>query len=412
MRYIIPVIGLAIAIGAYACGGDTNGDTAGTASTSTGSGSGGAGSSGTAAGGGSQVACIDGLKSIALTPADSKVTLDGNAAAPITFTATGTFSDGHSAPIDGSKLDWKVSRADDTPPGDIMAGVLTPYKSAGGVVTVEATDNCVSATTTVTFSLNVMIGMPGDPAQWGGVPVTDAKSPLIVYPSDQTRFPRNIYRTLFQWRTQGWTNFRLIFKGPNAEVTVYTDGVHGLCTGKNPPAGCWEVNEVAWSYIAGSNAGSKATWTVDGLDTTKNPAVIHRSAPIEIGFSKQDVKGAIFYWSTTSAGVRRGKISKQNPEDYIVGKPPTTYPDGDAVQCVACHVVSRDGKYMAAPVQAKSGQSLWILGVTDIAPPDPQVKKVANTGGHGFATISPDDKYVIAAWGERCGRSTGRPAIT
>jgi dipeptidyl aminopeptidase/acylaminoacyl peptidase len=223
------------------------------------------------------------------------------------------------------------------------------------------------------------------------------KSPLIVYPSDQTRFPRNLYRTLFQWRTQGFSEFRLTFTGPYSTVTVYTDGVHGLCAGKNPAAGCWEVDEVDWNYIAGSNAGETATWTVDALDKTKMPPVVHGSKPITIGFSKQDVKGAIFYWSTTSAGVRRGKISKQNPEDYIVAKPPTTYPDGDTVKCVACHVVSRDGKFMAAPVSATSGQSMWILGITAAAPPDPLVKKIDNSGGHAFATISPDDKYVIVS---------------
>lgn len=378
------------------CTGDTEGNTT-SGSTSSG-GTGGNGTGGNGAGGNGQMACINGLSTIALSPANTSVTLNGGPASPITFTATGTFSDGHSEPIDSGKLTWKATRPDDTPPGDIMAGVLAPNASAGGVVTVEASDGCVTSTTTVTFSLNVTIGAPSDPGAWGGMPVMDAKSPLIVYPSDQTRFPRNIYRTLFQWRTLGWTQFRLIFKGPNSEVTVYTDGVHGLCTGKNPPAGCWEVNEVAWNYIAGSNAGMTATLTVDGLEASKNPAVVHRSNPIEIGFSKQDVKGAIFYWSTTSAGVRRGKISKQNPEDYIVGKPATTYPDGDSVKCVACHVVSRDGQYMAAPVGADSGQSLWIMGVTKDPPPDPLVKKVANTGGHGFATISPDDKYVIAAW--------------
>jgi hypothetical protein len=219
-----------------------------------------------------------------------------------------------------------------------------------------------------------------------------------VYPSDQTRFPRNVYRTLFQWYSEGFTEFRLIYKGPNSTVTVYTDGVHVLCNAANPPAGCWEVNEVAWSYIAGSNAGATATWTVDALDTTTTPPTVRRSDDIEIGFSKQDVEGAIFYWSTTSAGVRRGKISKQDPEDYIVGDPPTTYPDGDAVKCVACHVVSRDGKYMAAPVDATSGKSLWILEVTEDAPPTPLVKEVANTEGHGFATISPDNERVVAAW--------------
>ena len=50
-------------------------------------------------------------------------------------------------------------------------------------------------------------------------------------------------------------------------------------------------------------------------------------------------------------------------------------------------------------MQATSGQSLWINEVTSSAPPTPLIKSVANTSGHGFATISPDDSTVVAAWG-------------
>ena len=69
------------------------------------------------------------------------------------------------------------------------------------------------------------------------------------------------------------------------------------------------------------------------------------------------------------------------------------------MKCVACHVVSRDGKYLVAPVDATSGKSLWVTEVTKDAPPNPLVKSIANTDGHGFATISPDDATVIAAFG-------------
>jgi len=54
---------------------------------------------------------------------------------------------------------------------------------------------------------------------------------------------------------------------------------------------------------------------------------------------------------------------------------------------------------MLAPVQASSGASLWVMEVTRTAPPNPLVKKIPNTTGHGFATISPDDANVVAAWG-------------
>ena len=44
--------------------------------------------------GGASAGCYAGLKSIALTPADSTVKLDGKAAAPLTFNAEGTFGSG------------------------------------------------------------------------------------------------------------------------------------------------------------------------------------------------------------------------------------------------------------------------------------------------------------------------------
>ena len=242
------------------------------------------------------------------------------------------------------------------------------------------------------------VGTPATPGAWTATPVTTGTVPVIVYPSSETRFPRNIYRTLFQWQAQGMTKFRLSFVGAGTRVSVYSDGKHADCA-MATGAGCWEADEESWFLISYGNAGDTVQVTVDGLDETTQPATIRRSAPITIGFSKQDVKGAIFYWSTTSAGIRRANIAAQWPEDYITGKPSTTYTNpADAVKCVACHVVSRDGKYLVAPVDATSGKSLWVTEVTKDAPPNPLVKKIANTDGHGFATISPDDATVIAAF--------------
>ncbi len=244
----------------------------------------------------------------------------------------------------------------------------------------------------------VTLGTPTNAGDWGGTPVATGNVPAIVYPSNQTRFPRNIWRTLFQWKAQGFTQFRLKLDGPVSKVTVYTDGKHAQCT--KVGSACWEADEKAWGYIAGANAGQTVTWTVDGLDASTTPPTVRRSAPITIGFSKQDVEGAIFYWSTTSAGIRRANISAATPEDYMTGKPSTTYTNpNDQVKCVACHVVSRDGKYMVAPVDAMSGGGLWITEVTRAAPPTPLIKNVPQTKGHGFATISPDDANVVAAWG-------------
>jgi WD40 repeat protein len=376
---------LAVAVaGASGCGSSSSGD-----DDSTGDDGGGTG------GGDGGQACIDGLTGIALTPSTTNVTLTGGPASPITFTATGSYAGGGTQPIDGAQLTWTASRTDDTPPGTVDAGAFAPNPAAGGTVTVTATDGCVSGSATVTLFLDVSVG-PGDPAAWDGTPTT-AGAPTIVYPSDRTRFPRNIYRTLFQWQRAGFTEFRLRFVGPGSTVTVYTDGTHPTCADADA-AGCWEADETAWSYVAGSNAGEVVEWTVDALDRSTVPPTVRRGGPIQIGFSRRDVRGAIFYWSTTNAGIRRASVTSEFPEDYIAAGTTYSAPD-DEVQCVACHVVSRNGRYLAAPVAAQSGKSLWITEVTESAPPTPLVRSVENTDGHGFATISPDDAYVVAAWG-------------
>lgn len=384
MRYAAPITVLLLACGCGSGGGGEAID---------------AGRAGDApqAGDGGNSACIEGLETLAITPGSQTVTVDAGAPQDIVLTAEGTFAGGDERAIDGERLRWEVSRDDDTPPGTITAGVLSPNPGTGGELTVTATDGCARAEATVTLVLDAVVGMTQSPADWEGQPVTDG-APAIVYPSAETLFPRNIYGTLFQWTAAGASEFRLTFTGPGSHVVVYTDGVHPDCAGA-AGAGCWEAEQQAWTFIAASNAGETVTVTVDALDRTTTPPTVRRSAPIDIEFSRRDVDGAIFYWSTTSAGVRRAYIEDNEPDDYIAGKPPTTYtnPD-DAVKCVACHVVSRDGKYMVAPVDATSGQSLWIMQVTKDAPPDPLIKVVDETRGHGFATISPDDTYVAAAW--------------
>lgn len=390
MRYPVLALVTTAVLAPYACSG---GGEVGTSSAQGGS------AAGPGAGGGN-VACIDGLQSIALSPADGMVTLTGGAPMPITFEATGTFADGDTAVLANTQLLWEATRDDDTPPGEVVDGVFTPYADAGGVVTITATDGCVTTSTTVNLFLDVVLGTPDDPTGWQQPPQMGANSPEIVYPSNETRFPRNLHRTIFQWYDQGLTSFRLTFEGPNSKVVVYTNGVHGLCGDANPTAGCWEVNEQAWAYIAASNAGETAVWTVEALDPSTSPATVWQSGSITIGFSKQDVEGAIFYWSTTSAGIRRGRISQTDPEDYIVGKPVGTMYADDEVGCVACHTVSRDGQYMVAPVKSANTGSLWIMEVTQQAPPNPIVVDVPDTGGHGFGTISPDNEHVVVSFKE------------
>jgi len=370
---------------------------AGCQSGTTGAGPADGGGDGGTSGDGGATTCAPGA--LDLTPAAPSLTLDGSPTLPaLTFTAR---SGG--ATVAATGLTWSAARADDTPPGAVAAGVFSPYPYAGGSVTVTAADTCGhSAAATVTLTLNAVVNppAPATQARFSGTVVTgDLKAPSIVYPNDQTRFPRNIYKQLFQWRKNGGDLFRITFDGPGSMVQVYTDGVHSLCAAANPPAGCWESDVTAWAFIASSNAGRTVTVTIDGV-LPSDPNV-YRSSSIQIAFSRRDVSGAIFYWSTTAAGVRRASVSDAVPEAYVVAKPTATVlPSAGTVQCVACHTVSRSGKKMIGGTQTASFKGMFAFDVKLRPPPVDTLHPImlsptSPSPFREFGTFSPDDSRLV-----------------
>ncbi len=344
-------------------------------------------------------ACISTAASLAVTPAMPSFTLAAGASVTQKFTATATLADGATRDVTGA-VNWSASRGDGANPGTIGPdGSWTSAPGIGGVVTITATDTCVSASTDVTLKLDTVFNDPG-PATTGrfaGPVVTNvaAKSPVFVYPNTETRFPVNIYKVLFQWRKSGNDFFRLTFAGPGGTTTVYSNGAHAQCIAASPPAGCYESNLAAWQAIANSNAGGVVTVTVDGV--APNDPNVYRSATIEIGFSKRPVPGAIFYWSTTAGGIRRATVSDFAPEAYAVAQPKATVlPNSGAVKCIACHTVSRDGKKMIAATEAASGASVFVYDVTLQSPPNDYINTGVGVAGHEFGTLSPDNLRAVA----------------
>lgn len=361
----------------------------------TGGGTGGGGSGGGGGDADGGVVCIAGATALTIDPATASVA----AGATQNFTASATIG-GQSSDVT-ARLRWTVTRDDDSPAGSIDDGLFTATPGVGGTVTVTATDGCLSASATVTVTYSgAIIGGDGGvtSTDFGGAldTTTTASLPRIVYPHDGTRFPRNIYKVLFQWKRAGHARFRLTFAGPGSTVEVFTDGQSPACT--NVADACWEADLSAWLAIAGSNAGQEVTLTVDGTDSAG--ATVYRGAPITLGFSRRDVRGAIFYWSTTSAGVRRATVSDSAPEPYVVGTPvPSTLSDGSDVQCVACHTVSRSGRKLFGGTKTNIDTGLFVYDVTVTPPPTPIITNQISTNNKGFGTFSPDDARVVATVG-------------
>lgn len=274
------------------------------------------------------------------------------------------------------------------PGGDGGAGFSDGGNGEGGVVTNDGgrtpNDTCGGKPCANHTGAKEFVE-PDAPANAGGLfggattnpNGTDAaKEPGIVYPSHETMFPINVSHIRHEW-TAGGTNdlFRLEFKGPSTQVTIYT-------TKKE-----WEPSDDQWDWIAESNRGDQVTWTVTALDTAA-PTTAYSSKGITELFSVAEVPGAIYYWSTGSAGVMRALVSERSPQKFYTDPAAT---DGNT--CVACHTVSRDGKKLQV---GYGGEKLKVVGIPDrnaIVPP----AGTAASRSVGWTTFSPDAKKLLVA---------------
>ena len=183
--------------------------------------------------------------------------------------------------------------------------------------------------------------------------------------------------------TSGYTQFRLTFDGPGLARSPSTPtACTRYCAGKTPAAGCWEADEESWSFIAGSNAG--ATVQLDGgrrstRRRSRRPCVAradhHRL--LQARRRRRHLLLVDDVGRACAAPTSRDAV----PEDYITGKPGTTYTDPGRhreVRRLPRRLARRQvhGRAGATPT---TGTSLWVTEVTTDAPPNPLVTAIANT---------------------------------
>lgn len=333
----------------------------------------------------------------ALTLNPTAVTLRVSGAAPQTYTFAALGSLGTSAPH-AVAASFEIDSAD---VGDIdpVTGVFTSNNLAGGVVTVTATYQGMTATATLTVVLAleeaVGTGLPEDPgALFDPANTTIVKddpthTPSLVYPVAQTMFPQNLAHVLFQWRAAGAKLFQLAFHSDVLDYQIYTDGVEDTCTQAGTQVACWQSDEAAWRRLARSNAGHSVSLTLRATDPA-HPGTVYEGAAVTLFFSKSPVPGAIYYWSTTAKGIRRGRMEDLAPTNFLT----PTEADGN---CVACHTLSRNGKAMAADV---GGENLWVVEVTQDVPPPRRFTQYQNKNiGSSWATFNPDTTRIISSKG-------------
>lgn len=321
---------------------------------------------------------IPGLESLRIEPGSLTITDDGVAPGETgTLKAIGTFGDEERDVT--SKVVWSL---EDAQLASITSGEITS-SGFGGTTTVHARAAGADATAQLTIVLDVQANTEGAPAgiadlfpkDTSGDTVATDDTLRIVYPSDETMFPRNLERVDHQWRADAALDrFEVRFESDVALVRYYTADKHFL-----PDA-------AGWKWLASTHAGRSLELSVRGVSSAA-PEVVTRSQTITLHYSRSEVPGALYYWSTGAQGVLKATISSPLATKFF------TDPAGTDTTCVSCHTVSRNGQKLAA---AYGGEKLRVVTVPDrdlLIPSAPTTKGM----DYGWGTFNPDATRLFYA---------------
>jgi hypothetical protein len=322
----------------------------------------GAAGSGGGAGTGGSAPPIPGLASLRVDPPAATVTVRPGQPAMQMFRAFGKTAGGAEQDVTAT-VSWSADKPMLVP--SVVGGLATTGDAAGGIVRVSASSGGVVASATLTIkiaAINVATGagatppLPATPDLPFGGPADPQRAPQLVYPNDGVVLPPNLNGIEVHFRPGPASNqlFEIGFSNADTDVRVYTRCV-------KLGDGCmYKPDAAVWTQIAETNRGAgPVAITVRASDDTGTG--VGQSATIKMAFTKDDVKGGLYYWTTTLKSIMRwdfGSTTQTQAETVV------SPADGDGSTCVGCHSISRDGKRMVATLGGQNDGRilLWDIG--------------------------------------------------
>jgi hypothetical protein len=337
--------------------------------------------------------------SLSIDPTNSTLTVREGMPATVMFRAVVLSRSGQRSALDTGLWSLDSSRA-----GTISgAGLFTANGVGSGEIEVrcEVPDlrgGVLRATTRLIVRASreiVVMGAPADaPVRFGeGVMrVADAtQSARTLYPLQGALMPENVAPPRIQWE-RGAENdlYRVRLAKPNYTVTAYLRH-----TGMGFDFS-WAVDPAAWRALAEADPDSPILLTIDRYDSTAMRVITN--SPIEIRLARGSIYGSVYYWDLDAGRMVRINARTATAENFMPNPPDRA----SGQRCVACHTVSRDGRWMAASATSRMGTDGFrntVFDLTaDLSPtPAPTVSTAPNAN---CSTFNPDGSRVVA-----CGSS-------
>lgn len=277
-----------------------------------------------------------GLVSLEVEPANATLTYTGTPVS-LDYKAIGTYADGTKAEVTDATFALDVAGA---ALGELSAARFTASGQGAGKGGVLATAGDISGATSVIVVVHRTDLGPGVPADGAskfpdGVAPPGAQSPTLVYPLDTAAMPTSVKAPVVQWEGPGDIDHLYRVRVASGYAVVDTIVAHS-------PGFTFshQAAQDAWQLLKNSTDGT-VVFTVEHWDATTGA---QGSAPVSVRMIPANIVGAIYYWNLQAG--RMEQIDANGRSTAIPNPPPRS----DGKRCVACHTVSKDGRFLSAAV--------------------------------------------------------------
>jgi len=340
----------------------------------------------------------DAVQSLSIAPPNGTVQCTNGAPASQAFSAQVYYADGaHMALTSG--VSWSSNQPQ---LGSVDgSGVFTANGTLGGTVTITATYEGVSASTTLTVSLLLTQNPAGVPAAVQTALATTLTSDAAVvwaYPYDGTVWPRGLLPPILQWNGGAATDdYYVDIKSATFELQLFT-------TSTGAPASQVALDPTMWQQLASSSSGATQI-TVARWNGTVATQIAKQTWTVASG----SMRGTIYYWSNDLGRVLRIQPGATTADDFT-NQPPLTDPTqyqqngtpGAGGCLMTCHTVSADGSTLvsgggvfAGSYNLKTDQPIFSLGGTWDIDPNAAGQPVWQNIRWEVPALSPDGTYIL-----------------
>lgn len=342
------------------------------------------------------------LVSLRVEPAMATlVTRDGTPAMQ-DFSVTGVLADGRTVNVNNAT--WSAAPMN-SPAGAIgmESGRFTATGAAGARFTVTVSVASTSGDGPLTATAILDVRTEREVTAMGTAPVSAEESmrfamaprvndamraPTIVYPLDRAVMPANVPPPDVQWQNGAENDLYAVrLTKPHASLRAWVRH-SGMMFRYD-----WLVDTDGWRALLESDPEAPVAIAVDRFEAARNEVI--QSAPVNVTIARATLSGTIYYWDLSEGRIMKLDAITAARSPAIPSPPPKPDDPDRGSRCVACHTISRDGRYMSAELWGGDRSSTVFDLSSAMINSDPAPTLFTPATPYLFSTFSPDSRLLV-----------------